>query len=108
MSRQITTLAELRQAEPDLVDAINRSRNGGARFLAHPIAMLADVGADLSPGMEELLVALLPQLQHASPVAYDAITASEEEGPVTVQVKALFAWDELEARRRALTEEAHR
>jgi hypothetical protein len=105
MSQQIQTLDELREAEPQLVESINRSRNGGARFLAHPIAMLSDVGADLSPDLEKLLLALLPQLQHATPIAYDALTAAEEEGPVTVRLKGLFAWDELETRRRALAEE---
>jgi hypothetical protein len=105
VKQQIQTLEELRDAEPRLVETINRSRNGGARFLAHPIAMLSDSGAELSPDLEKLLLALLPQLQHASPIAYDAITAAEEEGPVVVRLQGLFAWDELDARRRALTEE---
>jgi len=108
MGQQIHTLGELRDAEPKLVESINRSRNGGARFLAHPIAMLSEVGAELSPDLEELLLTLLPQLQHASPIAYDALTAAKEEGPVTVRLKGLFAWDELDDRRRGLAEEVRR
>jgi hypothetical protein len=105
MNQQCRTLEDLRAAEPAVVESINQSRNGGARFLAHPLAMLSDVGVDLSPELEKLLLALLPQLKHASPVAYETLTAAEEEGPVTVRVKGLFAWNELDARRRALTGE---
>jgi hypothetical protein len=105
VNQQLKTLEDLRLAEPALVESINRSRNGGARFLAHPLAMLSDVGVDLSPELKKLLLALLPQLQHASSAGYEALTAAEEEGPVTVRVQGLFAWDELEARRRALTKE---
>jgi hypothetical protein len=103
MTQQIATLDELRKAERNLVEAINGSRNGGARFLAHPLAMLSAMDAGLSPELEELLVALLPQLGHATRVGYQAMTDAEEEGPVTVRIQSLFAWDDLERRRHALS-----
>jgi hypothetical protein len=80
----IGSLEELRRHERELVDQINATHNGGARFLAHPLRMLSDLRVELSEEAIRELNSLEPRATVGSDVAYEALLA---QGESTVQVR---------------------
>lgn len=82
----VRSLRELRNHEEKLVARINDAHNGGARFLAHPLRMLREMGVELSPEARRELKRLEPRAVMGSDVAYEALLRAEGEQNVRVRL----------------------
>ncbi len=82
----IRSLEELRRHESELLDRINSVHNGGARFLAHPLRMLGDLGIELSPEARLQIIELEPMVSTGSDIAYEALLRAEGEPSVRVRL----------------------
>jgi hypothetical protein len=82
----VGSLEELQHHARKLIDTINATHNGGARFLAHPLRMLRDLDIELSPEALNQLLKLEPSVAGGSDVAYEALMEAEEESNVRVVI----------------------
>ena len=91
----IDSIAELREAEAEILERVVAVPNGALLFLIDPLRAITDAGFELS----DSTVAELRRVVGGSEVPLAAYTAIKESGEArveTVELGGLFDWSELE------------
>ena len=87
---EIRSFAELRREEPQILNRIAETTNGGNLFMLHPFRLFADIGVRLTPELEAELVRRFPELSGLSPTPYDALKAAGGLQKVRFHIRGLF------------------
>jgi hypothetical protein len=86
----IRTYDELLEHEPGLLARISSVPNGGQLYLLHPLLLLADIGADLAPQVQEEFAARHGATGGWSDGPYRALRESTGKQPQQVTLRGLF------------------
>jgi len=89
---KIESLPDLRRHEREVLERIAATRNGGLRFITHPIRLLADIGFPLSDEAIREWREVEPILSGLSDEPYDALLEAEEQ-QIEVRLRTLFHGD---------------
>lgn len=87
---KINSFDELIQHEPEILERIADTPNGGNLFMAHPFMLLADIGVELSDQAREEIKRHEPYLSALSATPYNALKISKEEQRIRFHVHGLF------------------
>jgi hypothetical protein len=86
----IRTYNELLKSEQELLERIRLLPNGGQLYLIHPLLMFADVGAELSPDVQEEFAVRHGGSGGWSEEPYKALRGSASKQPTQVTLRGLF------------------
>lgn len=91
---KVSSLEDLDQHEPEILERIQAVPNGGNRFMAHPFALLSDINVDLTPEVRTKLEERIPELTGLSKEPYRALVKTEADQPIRFHMQGLFPDEE--------------
>ena len=86
----IESYEALVEAESELIDRISELPNGGMLFLIHPLLTFAEVGAQLTPEVQEEFARRHGGAGGWSEVPYRALRGSDAAQSAEVRLRGLF------------------
>jgi hypothetical protein len=85
----IESYASLLDRQDEIVERINRTPNGGQRFMVEPFRLLADVGVTVTPAARDDIVRVHPGLSGVSKTPYEALKGSRERQRLRYRIRRL-------------------
>lgn len=87
---QISSVAELRAHEIEILDRIHREPDGDCLFFLNPFRLLSEIGVDITTDFRAQLLRNRPHLGALSLMAYEAVRQASSRQPVSAHIRRLF------------------